>query len=103
MENVNGKAPFHDYRSTSDLISSLRDCWSLFNSSKDREFTDEEREHYIKVAKAQYYVDCGMNIQIALNKCGLPAMDKTELKALHWSSFFRDNKGIVVVTKDPGI
>ena len=59
---------------------------------EDMEFTDEEREYYTKVVKAQSFVDYGMNLRMAHYKCGLPPMDKMELKALHWRAF---NSGII--------
>ena len=58
--------------------------YGFCGDSKKREFTDEEREYYTKITRAQSYVDSGMNLRIALNKCGLPPMEKMELKALHW-------------------
>lgn len=61
----------------------INGVYGFCGDPKNREFTDEEREYYAKIAKAQSYVNSGMSVRIALKKCGLPPMEAMELRALH--------------------
>lgn len=59
----------------------INGVYAICGDEKSREFTDEEKSYYKKIADCYDAVNRGMSLRIALYKNGLPEMEKFELIA----------------------